>query len=89
MLCILQLHAHGSAAQLVVCMPHLAAHSLLSFTLLSCVASLNCSLLQAVKRREKYVRANDATLLPIDGTVGNLLEWAPVFLGFFWMSERI
>jgi hypothetical protein len=45
--------------------------------------------LQAVKRKEKYVRANDATLLPIDRTVGNLLEWMPMFLGFFWMSMAL
>jgi hypothetical protein len=50
---------------------------------------LTCSLLQAVKHNERYVRANDATLLPIDRTVGNLLEWAPVFLGFCWMSMAV
>jgi hypothetical protein len=46
-------------------------------------------MLQAVKRKERYVRANDATLLPIDRTVGNLLEWMPMFLGFFWMSMAV
>jgi hypothetical protein len=44
---------------------------------------------QALKRKEKYVRANDPTLLPIDRTVGNLLEWMPIFLGFFWMSMAL
>jgi hypothetical protein len=47
------------------------------------------TVLQAVKRKERYVRANDATLLPIDRTVGNLLEWMPMFLGFFWMSMAV
>lgn len=40
----------------------------------------------AMKQKEKYERAKDLTLLPFDRTVGNLLEWALPFLGFFWTS---
>lgn len=40
----------------------------------------------AVRKKEKYERAKDLTLLPIDRSVGNLLEWALPFLGFFWSS---
>lgn len=40
----------------------------------------------AVRKKEKYQRAKDLTLLPIDRAVGNLLEWALPFLGFFWSS---
>lgn len=40
----------------------------------------------ARKRKEKYERAKDLTLIPFDRSVGNLLEWALPFLGFFWMS---
>jgi hypothetical protein len=43
-------------------------------------------LLQAIKRKERYERAKDTSLLPIDRTVGNLLEWMPIFMGFFWTS---
>ncbi|KAF8066373.1 hypothetical protein HT031_002697 [Scenedesmus sp. PABB004] len=42
--------------------------------------------LAAKKAGKKYVRAEDRTLLPLDRTVGNFLEWGPVFLGFFWVS---
>lgn len=40
----------------------------------------------AQKKKEKYERAKDLSLLPYDRTVGNLMEWALPFLGFFWMS---
>lgn len=40
----------------------------------------------AKKKKERYERSKDLTLIPIDRTVGNLLEWALPFLGFFWMS---
>ncbi|KAF6263333.1 hypothetical protein COO60DRAFT_1490546 [Scenedesmus sp. NREL 46B-D3] len=45
--------------------------------------------MQARKRKERYERAKDTSLLPIDRTVGNLLEWMPAFLGFFWMSMAL
>lgn len=40
----------------------------------------------AVAKKESYERAKDKAMYPIDRSVGNLLEWSPIFLGFFWVS---
>jgi hypothetical protein len=63
------------------CCFHCCNHSSIPY-----IATADVLQQQAVKRKERYERAKDASLLPIDRTVGNLLEWMPIFMGFFWTS---
>ena len=40
----------------------------------------------ALRQGQQYERPRDLALIPYDRTVGNLIEWALPFLGFFWIS---